>query len=395
MLVENFFSENYQDARRLFREMADAVGAEILPPQPVQADPAQAEEPLTIEVAVIGPEDAAETIVLSCALHGVEGIFGAAAQLAVMADAELLKALGGRRLVLVFALNPFGFAHHRRCNENGVDLNRNFLQAGELDAQTGRPLGRAAPLEEQYDGCSDMYRVLNPVLNPKTAPRRLDSFYAVAAAHLLRHGRTALAEALVTGQYEYADGLWWGGKEPQQLMLLLQEPMRDEDGSFVREAGADRRTAPLIDVWCGESEKLTWFDLHTGLGKWGTYRLFVNSGVSPDRLTDLRRRHGDKTVVATFGAADAPANRGVLRNWVAKRYASRDVAVMTAEFGTYGPVTVLMALRAEQRAWLYADRRRGAEWTAQQLREVFAPTSRAWRRTVVTGVKTIVRQALS
>ena len=30
-------------------------------------------------------------------------------------------------IVLVHALNPFGFAWRRRWNENNVDLNRNFL----------------------------------------------------------------------------------------------------------------------------------------------------------------------------------------------------------------------------------------------------------------------------
>lgn len=30
-------------------------------------------------------------------------------------------------IVLVHAVNPFGFLNNRRWNENGVDLNRNFL----------------------------------------------------------------------------------------------------------------------------------------------------------------------------------------------------------------------------------------------------------------------------
>jgi hypothetical protein len=34
-------------------------------------------------------------------------------------------------IVFVHALNPFGFKHHRRVNEDNVDLNRNFLTAEE------------------------------------------------------------------------------------------------------------------------------------------------------------------------------------------------------------------------------------------------------------------------
>ena len=58
-------------------------------------------------------------------------------------------------LLMIHALNPFGMAHLRRVNEDNVDLNRNFLLAGE-----------------QFRGSPQRYRDLDPLLNPPTPPSR-------------------------------------------------------------------------------------------------------------------------------------------------------------------------------------------------------------------------------
>jgi len=48
-------------------------------------------------------------------------------------------------MIFVHALNPFGFLHNRRWNENNVDLNRNHLYEdtfpGELKSLSGKPNG--------------------------------------------------------------------------------------------------------------------------------------------------------------------------------------------------------------------------------------------------------------
>ena len=72
-------------------------------------------------------------------MHGVEALFGSAVQLAFMEQADgRLAASGGSGVVLIHAINPFGFAWRRRFNENNVDLNRNFLLADESYAALRR-----------------------------------------------------------------------------------------------------------------------------------------------------------------------------------------------------------------------------------------------------------------
>ena len=66
----------------------------------------------------------------------------------------------------------------------------------------------------------------------------------------------------------------------------------------------------------------------------------------------------------------------------------------TAEFGTYAPLRVLQALRAENRAHHWGQPNdAGTRRAKRQLRETFAPADEGWRNTTVTRGLDIVRQA--
>ncbi len=95
-------------------------------------------EELAIDAAILGSEQPERVLILSSGLHGVEGFFGSAVQLAFLKQG-MTGHLPGRNdaLILLHALNPFGFAWVRRFNEENVDLNRNLLLDGE--AYQGSP----------------------------------------------------------------------------------------------------------------------------------------------------------------------------------------------------------------------------------------------------------------
>lgn len=91
---------------------------------------------MTVDVAFINKPKTEEerkraVMVHISGTHGVEGHAGAAIQIAFLdkllkKEIELPKNVS---IVLVHALNPFGFLFNRRWNENGVDLNRNFFNS--------------------------------------------------------------------------------------------------------------------------------------------------------------------------------------------------------------------------------------------------------------------------
>ena len=82
-------------------------------------------EDLTIDVGVSRHGDPDRVLVLSSGVHGVEGFFGSAVQVALLerwANSPPLST----KVLLLHGLNPFGFAWLRRCDENNVDPGRNF-----------------------------------------------------------------------------------------------------------------------------------------------------------------------------------------------------------------------------------------------------------------------------
>ena len=80
-------------------------------------------ESLSIDVAWIGAREPIQTVVVTSGLHGVEGFFGSAVQLAWLArlasgEVELSPRT---TVVLVHAVNPFGFAWRRRTDSRNVE----------------------------------------------------------------------------------------------------------------------------------------------------------------------------------------------------------------------------------------------------------------------------------
>ena len=142
-----FFSDDFSTARRRFRSACEKLG------QSCSAFPCPFRGPLgeelSTDVVRVGPHDAERVVMLSSALHGVEGFLGSAVQLAALdALAKATMTLPDDvAVVLVHALNPWGFAWLRRNDAENIDSNRNFLLDGE-----------------SYEGCSDCYRRLNHLL---------------------------------------------------------------------------------------------------------------------------------------------------------------------------------------------------------------------------------------
>src|SRR5690349_19400804 len=112
---EALFSESYREAQSRFCGAAHAAGFELRS-YPIDARGPEG-EPLAIDVALLPHQGAKRTLAISSGTHGVEGYFGSAVQLALLEDGALLtRAKQAASLLLIHAVNPYGFAHARRCN---------------------------------------------------------------------------------------------------------------------------------------------------------------------------------------------------------------------------------------------------------------------------------------
>src|SRR5439155_24826700 len=125
-----------------------------------------------------------------------------------------------------------------------------------------------------------------------------------------------------------------------------------------------------------------------------TYKVLTAhaEGEAPTRT--LRHWFG-RTVEATRTGPTAYDTRGGIDEWVEDRLSGRDVYSVCAEFGTYGPLAVLSALRAENQAHHWArDNGQSLRAAKGWLCEVFAPASRDWRQAVVRQGVELVRRAV-
>ena len=122
--VINYFSSDYGEARRKFLDASRAAGAIVESYEHHLTGPEG--ESLFTDVAVLGPSDASTILVLESGTHGVEGFTGSAIQTGLLHEGLNSGPKPSLSIILIHALNPYGFAHLRRFNEDNVDINRNF-----------------------------------------------------------------------------------------------------------------------------------------------------------------------------------------------------------------------------------------------------------------------------
>jgi predicted deacylase len=351
------FPDSYASSREHFRNLARSR-ANWLSEYPLPADSnSAATQPLTIDIAYLGPEKPDRLVLVTSGLHGVEGFFGGAVQHRLLEQWEsaIEQPVG---LLLVHALNPFGFAQRRRWNEANVDLNRNFLLPGEA-----------------FSGAPPRYAELNRLLNPARAPRACDPFLWLAAGKLARFGLSALQQAIAGGQYEYPQGLFFGGKGPSATQQLLDDHLRD---------------------WVKDAEQIVHLDFHTGLGPWATHKLLIEEPARAPGARWLQSIYGMEVVRSPHSDRTAYHARGGLGTWCQHYLTNRKYVYACAEFGTYRPLKVLAGLRKENQAYWYTPPDSAARrLAAARLQELFCPASNNWRGKVLDDGTRLVTQAIA
>jgi Protein of unknown function (DUF2817) len=353
------FPQDYAAARERFR-MLSAERGWLQEAHPVAAS-GHDEWDLTIDAARLGPAGAENLLILSSGLHGVEAPFGSAVQLAWLESLpRAWQPPTGWRILLLHALNPWGFAHLRRFNEDNIDLNRNFLEASAFD-------------ELRRGDEESNYRRFDRHLNPPRPPGRFNLFPLLAGWMIVRHGKRRLRQVLPVGQYAFPKGLFFGGHGPARSTQIVME------------------NAPR---WVGSAKRIIHLDFHTGLGEWG--RLKLLSVEAPDaplmqRAMELFGRES----VEPHGGPTAYASRGDMGVWLSRRFADREYLCLVAEFGAYPAVHTLGALRGENQAHHWGDpASRSYRRAKERFVEAFVPRSPQWREMVVRQALRLIDRAV-
>lgn len=362
--AEDAFPGSYRESRQRLleaaRTLAQTQGCTI-DSRPISAT-GPANEPLAIDFIRFGSAAVRHALVISSGTHGVEGFCGAAIQWRFVT--QMLPALNleeGTAIMLVHAVNPYGFAWLRRVNESNVDLNRNFV------ADFGS-MGVSADYEA-------LFPALNPPdLDPDREPARWEALAHFSAAH----GARRLQQAIAEGQYRHPRGMQFGGHGPEASRRHLLE---------------------WIDATLSTANDVLWVDFHTGLGESGDCELITTAAPGTDAWS--RATAVWPEVRSASPSADQSVStplHGLMEEGVARSLpAGCRFAMVAPEFGTHPIQRVVAAMRADN--WLHAHGRieQMADPLAHPIKaeilEAFRPDSAAWRQRVLATGLDVLRRA--
>jgi hypothetical protein len=349
------FSVDYQAARAKFREAAKAAGAALQ--TLAHPEPGPDGGDLSTDVALIGPRAAERVLVMISGTHGAEGFCGSGAQIDWLRRGEATTLPAGLAVLMIHAINPYGFAWLRRVTEDNVDLNRNWIDfGGPLPANPGYDALAAAAVPAEW-----------------TEAAQHESARALAI-YAGEHGPMGLQQAISGGQYAHPRGIFYGGAAPTW----------------------SRRTQTAIFAeYLADAGRVGIIDYHTGLGPWGFGEQIV---------TDRPASPGYERAHAWYGAAiSCPASgdstsadiKGDGLAAAPVLLAHAEVTGMALEVGVQSLPETLGAVRAD--AWLHAHgdpaSPKGRE-IKRQVRDAFYGDADDWKGMVAGQSLLAVRQAI-
>ncbi len=349
------FRASYAEAREAFVAQATAAGFELARHEHPSARGA-AGETLSIDVATAGPADASALLIVLSGTHGAEGFCGSGSQIALLRDPAFLAAAAAVRLVFLHALNPHGFSHLSRTNEDNVDLNRNFR-----DFSTPPPPSAA-------------YAAVHGFMVPDEWPPGPDNERRMRE-YIAEHGMPALQAAVTGGQHEFPDGIFYGGVRPAWSNAVLRGVLREEGRS---------------------RQAIAWIDVHTGLGPRGHGEKIFAGRADPAELARARRWWGDGVTSFHDGSSSSAPLTGVNFQAVYDECPQARCAGIALEFGTLPMPEVLQALRADQ--WLRNHPDTPPDTHAaikRMVREAFYQDADDWKARVVHQAQACAHDALT
>jgi hypothetical protein len=309
----NYFATDYRTARIKFLEAATAAGARI----ETFDNPALGPDgmPLHTDVALLGDPAAERVLLVNSATHGGEGFCGSGCMVGWLRSDRHRLMPATVRTVLVHAINPHGFAWIRRVTEDNIDLNRNFV-----DHATG-----TWPVNVEY---GPLHANLRPGTWTTESRQAMESDFR---DYIAAHGEFALQAALSKGQYDHADGIFYGGHKATWSNRTFRE---------------------IVARFVTGAAHIGFIDFHTGLGPYGTAELIAHFDPNSGDERHYRSWYGEGLTSPTSGNSTSPALYGLIADAVTGGCPDANVTSITAEYGTYPVRDVFNALLADN--WLHA-----------------------------------------
>jgi hypothetical protein len=294
----------------------------------------------------------------------VEAFAGAAVQAMFLEKIAPRMERDNLGVLVVHALNPYGFKYRRRVTENNVDLNRNFSLTPET-----------------YREKNASYQKLNDFLNPKTKVMLADPFaWFLELRGLVSHvllNTSAARAAILVGQYEYPKGVYFGGNAEEPNYPLIDRLLVE-------------KTFPYKEAYL--------IDLHTGYGTRGVQHFWGNA------VPSEKAAAAEKSIYAGFPIERAEGGTfykisGDFGEYFGKRFESQLGVAMTFEYGTLntettsGSLDALFRVKLENQGhhWGY-----GSSFSERHVKRLFLegyfPSAAEWQEAVLKQAESSLKK---
>ena len=355
---ESFYN-SYEEIRAHLGELTKELGVEI------SSYAVDEEDGLYIDSFYLpSTGDKTNLIVLTTGVHGMEGYIGATMLDVFFQDVYPTLDPADTGVLVVANVNPYGMKYFRRYNENNVDLNRNFIldwDSFNLASNTEYP---------------KVDTFLGPTGKIGNGLWHEVGFYLSLAKTAVTEGADTVSDALLTGQYEYPQGVYYGGN------------------------GDEASTVYLKDVFnqCLDSdyENIVHIDIHSGYGP--RYNMVIfNSVYETMNEKESQEAFGYDYVIA-YDSESFYATTGDTTDFfyrlAEQKQAEAELYSTCFEFGTIGDefIDTILSLKytidENRNHWYPTDNKLTEQIIHENYMELYYPTETAWREKTVEDFKT-------
>ena len=302
-------------------------------------------------------------IVLTTGVHGMEGYIGSVMLDVFFEEIYPTIDIDTTGVLVVANVNPYGMKYMRRYNENNVDLNRNFIldwNSFDLTSNKDYP---------------EVKEFLQPEGKIGNAFWHEAEFYASLAKEALTKGADKVSDALLTGQYEYAQGVYYGGTGDEVSTTYLK-------GVF-------------NDCLEGEYENIVHIDIHSGYGP--RYNMVIFNSIYETMNEAETQEAFNYEYVISHDSESFYATTGDTTDYFYRlaesKNTDKDLFSTCFEFGTIGDsfIDSILSLKytvdENRQHWFPSNNKISSEVVKENYKELFYPTETKWREKTVADFK--------
>ena len=318
------------------------------------------EDALYCDTTWLGQKDARSVVIIISGTHGVEGYCGSAVQRFLLGryQAGDLILPNNVAMLIVHSLNPWGMKYGRRCDQEGIDLNRNVIDFNQLPA-----------VLPEYSLC------LEKLTQTDDKGRE-----TLMQKYAQQYGQSGFDRIFSGGQYHCSWGPFYGGTKPSWSSQLID--------------------SIVVDYQLA-ARKLVVIDVHSGLGPWGFGELISDHPAGSA---------GEHFACSLFGPAVASVEEGNsfsvskfgLQDYRWHKLMEQDGCFLTLEFGTYGTDELFNVLLNDHLLWrnkdtsdpMFSDQQALQNSQQGAMLEHFCPDQLLWQQSVLFKSWQVISQTL-